>query len=143
MNCPHCKAELDERANFCYSCGFDLKKEKPGEMKRQKVDPKVAYGGYLAVGGWLTIIAGAIIAIIIFSKANSGFGRANNEIIWTGIVVLVSTVIYAWLYFGLHKAILKISRIEQALGIDNEEVVMRKQDEIIESSIPTKEFKNE
>ncbi|NIM13258.1 MAG: hypothetical protein GTO45_14190 [Candidatus Aminicenantes bacterium] len=118
MNCPHCKAELSEGASFCYSCGFDLKKEKPAEMQRQKVDSKVEYGGYLAVGGWLTIIAGVIITIIICSQANTGFRGFDSRIFLTGVGVFISMIIYAWLYFGLHKAILKISRIEQALGID-------------------------
>ena len=118
MNCPHCKAELSEGASFCHSCGFDLKKEKPVEMKRQNVDPKVAYGGYLVVGGWLIIIAGAIVAIIIFSQANFGHRGFGSGIFWMGVGVFISTVIYAWLYFGLHKALLKILRIEQALGID-------------------------
>jgi hypothetical protein len=35
----------------------------------------------------------------------------------TGVGVFVSTLIYALLYFGLHKALLKIKRIEEALGI--------------------------
>lgn len=120
MNCPQCKAEFTGKANFCYSCGFDLKKGKPAKMRKQKVSPKVPYGGYLAIGGWLTIIAGVIITVIIFSKVDSRFGGTTDGIILTCLAVLISTVIYAWLYFGLHKAILKISRIEQALGIDNE-----------------------
>ena len=120
MNCPHCKAELVKGANFCYICGFDLKKEKPAEMKRQKVSPKVPYRGYLAVGGWLIILGGVIIALTIFYKVDSGFGMSNNVGILTGLVVLIPTIIYAWLYFGLNNAILKISRIEQVLGIDNE-----------------------
>ncbi len=138
MHCPNCSTELSKEANFCFRCGFDMKKEKPSEPKKPKTSPKVTYNGYLSVGGWLFIIAGAIVAIIIIRNANSGFRELDSGILLTGLAVLFSTVIYAWLYFGLHKTILKISRIEQALGIDNEEVVIRKQDQIIESSNPPK-----
>ena len=121
MQCPHCSAELSEGVNFCFECGFDLKKEKPAQKKMQEVNPIVAYGGYLAVGGWLTIITGAIIAGIIFKQADSGYGGLNLGIFLTGLAIFISTITYSWLYFGLHKAVLKISRIEQALGIDNDD----------------------
>lgn len=67
--------------------------------------------------GWITIIAGAIAALILFSKSNSGYRGIDDGIILMGFAVIISAVIYAWLYFGLNKAILKITRIEQALGI--------------------------
>ncbi|MCK5058192.1 MAG: zinc ribbon domain-containing protein [Candidatus Aminicenantes bacterium] len=121
MLCSKCYEELSEGANFCSTCGLDVRKDKPIELKRTdkrlKVNSEVEYGGYLAVGGWLMIIAGAIVALILLSKANSGFGFIDNKIILIGGVVVISAVTYAWLYFGLHKAILKITRIEQVLGI--------------------------
>ena len=117
MFCSKCNKELSEGVNFCSKCGLDVRKDKPNEANRQAVSPEVGYGSYLAIGGWLTIIAGAIVAIMLFSKANSGYRRADDGIVMTGFVVLISAIIYAWLYFGLHKAILKITRIEQALGI--------------------------
>lgn len=129
MKCLHCKEELPEGANFCFNCGFDLNKKEPGEINRQNINPKVEYGGYLAVGGWLTIIVGAIIAIYISRNANTGFERMDNAIIMTSLAIFVPTVIYSWLYFGLHKIILKIARIEQALGIADEKP-------IIQASIP-------
>jgi hypothetical protein len=112
-----CNEELSERVNFCSNCGLDLRKNPSVEVNRRQVNPEVGPGTYLVTGGWITILAGVIAAIWLFSKANSGYGRVDDGLVITGFVVIISAIIYAWLYFGLHKAILKITRIEQALGI--------------------------
>lgn len=117
MLCTKCNEELSEGVNFCSNCGLDLRKDPPVEVNRREVNPEVGPGTYLVTGGWLIIAAGVIAAIWLFSKANTGYRRADDGLLITGFVVLISAIIYAWLYFGLHKAILKITRIEQALGI--------------------------
>lgn len=121
MNCPNCKTDLIDGANFCSECGFDLNK-KPGETNQQEaaVKPKVLYSGYLPVGGWINIIAGVILAVILFSKESSL--NAEGNLAFLGVVSLASGILIAWLYFGLHKVILKVSRVEQALGIDDDEI---------------------
>ena len=145
MNCPHCKAKLPEGANFCFGCGFDMvkrdmvkkKAKKPAKMNQQEVDFKVEYGGYLSVGGWINIIAGVILAIILFDKSRSSYSEGG--MVWLGIISILSGVLVAWLYFGIHRVILKLNRIERALGIDNVETVIKDQpnpgEEAQESSI--------
>lgn len=117
MFCKRCNEELSDGVNYCSKCGLDLWKDPPVEVNRHQVNPEVGSGTYLLTGAWLTIAAGVIAAIWLFSKANSGYRRANDGLVMTGIVVLISAIVYAWLYFGLNKAILKLTRIEQALGI--------------------------
>jgi hypothetical protein len=132
VNCTYCNEELPERANYCFSCGFDLNPgcEKKETFKqnqdRQEVNLTEDYGGYLSVGGWLNIIAGVILALIFFNKASEG-SSLNNGMILLGFAGFISGLIVAWLYFGLHKVILKISRIEKTLASmtsekENEEI---------------------
>lgn len=130
MQCSHCNEELPEGANFCFNCGFDMdfamKKEESVEMNRQEVALIDDYGGYLSVGGWINIIAGAILAIILFNKASEGY-KVDGVMILLGFAGFISGLIFAWLYFGLHKVILKISRIEKTLEtMKKDEVVKTK-----------------
>jgi len=124
MKCSNCNEELPERANFCFNCGFGIgsgmKKEEPvGEVAL--IDD---YGGYLSVGGWINIITGAILAILLFNKASEGY-RVDGVLILLGFAGFISGLIFAWLYFGLHKVILKISRIEKTLESIKEDVVVK------------------
>ena len=119
MNCSNCGNNLAEGVNFCSNCGLNVNNGKPAEKKQIKISPEVVYGHYLPIGGWISIIAGVIVAIYTFSKANTGYNRLDSGVVITGLVIFISSVIYALLYFGLHKAILKINRIEEALGIAN------------------------
>ncbi|HLP45451.1 MAG TPA: hypothetical protein VK469_05875 [Candidatus Kapabacteria bacterium] len=41
-----------------------------------------------------------------------------------GFAGFISGLIFAWLYFGLHKVILKISRIEKTLEAIKEDAVL-------------------
>jgi len=128
MKCSNCNEELPERANFCFNCGFgmgsDMKKEESVELNRREVALIDDYGGYLSVGGWINIITGAILAILLFNKASEGY-RVDGVLIMLGFAGFISGLIFAWLYFGLHKVILKISRIEKTLESIKEDVVIK------------------
>ncbi|MCX6580184.1 MAG: zinc ribbon domain-containing protein [Candidatus Aminicenantes bacterium] len=128
MKCSNCNEELPERANFCFNCGFGIgsgmKKEEPVELNRREVALIDDYGGYLSVGGWINIISGAILAILLFNKASEGY-RVDGVLIMLGFAGFISGLIFAWLYFGLHKVILKISRIEKTLESIKEDVVIK------------------
>ncbi|HLP45449.1 MAG TPA: zinc ribbon domain-containing protein [Candidatus Kapabacteria bacterium] len=122
MKCSHCNEELLERAKFCFNCGFENKE--PGEISRKEVELIEDYGGYLSVGGWINIIAGAILALILFSKASGGY-QVDSMMLLLGFGSFISGLIFAWLYFGLHKVILKISRIEKTLEAIKEDAVIK------------------
>jgi uncharacterized membrane protein YvbJ len=111
MYCSQCGKELTEENNFCSKCGANLKK--------RQISPEVSYGAYLAAAGWFTIISGAILSLIIIA--------INKAFIWTAIGIFLSTFIYALLFFGVHKALLKIERIEEALGISSYEQAVQPQ----------------
>ncbi|HLP61606.1 MAG TPA: zinc ribbon domain-containing protein [Candidatus Deferrimicrobium sp.] len=124
MKCSNCNEELPKKANFCFNCGSDMKKEEPIELNRSEVALIDDYGGYLSVGGWINIIAGAILAILLFNKASEGY-TVDSILIMLGFVSFISGLIFAWLYFGLHKVILKISRIEKTLEAIKEDAVIK------------------
>jgi hypothetical protein len=117
MYCSECGKQLSEEDHFCSKCGQNMKKDRPLEKDKNKISPEVTYGNYLSIGGWLIIIVCGIIAIYFFTEADTYNRRFNEGMIFSGIGIFISGVIYAWLYFGLHKAIQKIERIEQVLGI--------------------------
>jgi uncharacterized membrane protein YvbJ len=113
MYCSQCGKELPDENNFCSKCGANL--------REHKISPEVSYGSYLAIAGWITVISGAILSLIIISM--------NKELIWTAVVIFVSTFLYALFYFGLHKTLLKIERIEEALGISSYEWAVNPKEE--------------
>lgn len=119
MNCPSCSHQNPKSANFCCKCGLEMKKETTTKRSQHKVAPNVYYGSYLLKGGWITVIVGILGGIGIFSQAkDSLYGETDGSVVLYGFLVIFLSIVYAWLYFGLHKVILKITRIEQALGIE-------------------------
>ena len=78
MFCTKCGAQIKEGAGFCTSCGAQVRKAVKITPDPQPAPPKRNLGKILglAIGipvGVLTIIAGIIIAIVVYRKNNYYF----------------------------------------------------------------------
>ncbi len=114
MNCPACKKDVSGDMNYCPECGRLL--------KGTGMSPRASYGGYLPIAGWIIIAAGVIFSAMILSKMGKSFGRfggrVSNDVIMAVLAYVLGCIFIAWLFFGLHKVLLKVTRIEQAMGIE-------------------------
>lgn len=88
-----------------------------GLVSPQEITPTVAYPNYLLIIGWIIIVLGAIFGITMMANAGTRFNRIDKNIILSALIIITSSTITATAYFGLHKILLKIERIEQRLGI--------------------------
>lgn len=134
MYCPKCGNKIRKGNISCSTCGINIRKNSQFVERQEEISTEIPYGGYLAVGGWLVIIVGLIIVIKIFTDTKSSFGKVYDEVILTGIFILIAVFVYSWLYFGLHKVIMKLNRIEKALGITDSNKDYEEKDKIVESS---------
>ncbi len=127
MFCSKCGKKVNENANFCSNCGHGVKdaptntgpKSKPTDTN---INPSAGYSDYLKIGGWVFIIFGILSALRFFSLAGGSYNPLSNYFIAGGFISLIFISTSALLYFALHTAILKIIRIEQTLGIENQNI---------------------
>lgn len=121
MNCSKCGKELSSKTNFCPNCGTNQRppENNLGLVSVKEITPKVAYTNYLHIIGWIIIVLGTIFGISMMAFADTGFKSLDNNIILSALTIIAYSVIVAAIYFGLHKILLKIERIEQRLGIED------------------------
>jgi hypothetical protein len=119
MNCSRCGKILSPESKFCSNCGKEASSEESNSTpnSQHNVAKEVTYYNSLLTVGWIIIIIGAIYGFVTMARADTGYNRVDMSIFILGIMIIVSSVITSFLYFGVHKVLLKVERIEQRLGI--------------------------
>lgn len=87
MFCPECGADLEENANFCRHCGYDLAKEKQETKKLMENVRDIDEGGS-------TRIIGEFIELVKSTTKWSGrFDRRQYVIVFVGMFLICPIII--------------------------------------------------
>jgi uncharacterized membrane protein YhaH (DUF805 family) len=89
MFCPECGAELEEDANFCRHCGYDLAKEKQETKKLVGNGRYIDEEGLQSSGRGSTHIIEEFIELVKSTATWSGrFDRRQYAIVYFGMVLI-------------------------------------------------------
>ena len=110
--CPGCGAEVDETAVFCTECGRPLSAKSPADVRkdmymveREELQPKYTamwLGVWiLKVFGWLTMIVGSIVFIVVGADIAGDPEYTTGE----GVGYMIGGVIGSVLYGILKLAV--------------------------------------
>ena len=101
MHCSNCGNKISRDVNFCSECGAETENYTQVKERHSKISPDVKIERFQWILGWIVIVG--IVVQRYFMDV-------------PGIQTHIG-LIGCWLYYVLHKVYLKLTRIEQALGI--------------------------
>ena len=94
MFCDQCGNKLSDGAIFCESCGSRQSANK--EAPKNTEAPKGDSGDIFSLFGFLILIAGLFIGIVVGTSSYSGFDILSAASVWLGSIVLF--LIFMWMH---------------------------------------------